>query len=64
MQPTCPTMSFGIYLGGILLVVAGLVYAAAMLHAPLHWIVAGALIIVGLGIVAAVKVTRERDPVR
>ncbi|GAC1359355.1 MAG: hypothetical protein NVSMB47_12210 [Polyangiales bacterium] len=54
-------MSFGIYLGGIVLVIAGLIYGAAMLHAPLPWIVVGALILLGLGILAAVRATRERD---
>jgi hypothetical protein len=59
-----PTMSFGIYIGGIVLVVAGLAYAAAMLHAPAHWIIAGSLIVLGFGILAAVKATRQRDPAR
>lgn len=54
-------MSFGIYLGGILLVLGGLVYAAAMLHAPLPWIVVGALVCLGFGVLAAVKATRQRD---
>jgi len=54
-------MSFGIYLGGIILVLGGLVYAAAILHAPLPWIVVGALVALGIGIVAAVKATRMRD---
>ena len=34
-------MSFGIYISGFLLMVIGLVYGAAMLHAPTHWIVMG-----------------------
>ncbi len=54
-------MSFGIYVGGLLLVIGGLVYAAAMLHAPTHWIVVGALILLGFGILAAVKATRQKD---
>ena len=56
-------MSFGIYLVGIILVIAGLVYAAAMLHAPVQWIVVAALVMLGGGVVAAVKATRQRDPV-
>ena len=55
-------MSFGIYLGGILLITGGLIYAATMLHAPLPWIVAGALVVLGLGLLMAVKATRQRDP--
>jgi hypothetical protein len=55
-------MSFGIYLAGIVLVICGIVYGAAMLHAPAHWIVVATLVMLGVGVVAAVKATRERDP--
>jgi len=55
-------MSFGIYLLGIILVIAGLVYAAAIVHAPIHWIIVAALVMLGAGVVAAVKATRQRDP--
>ena len=55
-------MSFGLYLGGLVLVLGGLVYAAAMLHAPTHWIVIGAVVLLGFGIVSAVRATRQRDP--
>jgi hypothetical protein len=54
-------MSFGIYLFGILLVIGGLVYGAAMLDAPVQWIVVAALVLLGIGVVAAVKATRQRD---
>ena len=54
-------MSFGIYLGGIVVVLGGLIYGAILLHAPLPWIVVGSLIILGGGILAAVKATRQRD---
>ena len=56
------TMSFGIYVVGIILVVGGLIYGAALLHAPIHWIIVGALVLIGLGVLAAVKATRQRDP--
>jgi hypothetical protein len=55
-------MSFGIYLVGIILVISGLVYGAAMLHAPAHWLIVGSLVMLGAGVVAAVKATRQRDP--
>lgn len=55
-------MSFGIYLVGILLLISGVIYAAALLNAPTHWIVVAALLMLGIGIVAAVKATRQRDP--
>lgn len=56
-------MSFGIYLTGFLLVVGGLIYGAAMLHVPTHWIVVAAIVLIGLGILSAVKATRQKDPV-
>jgi uncharacterized membrane protein HdeD (DUF308 family) len=55
-------MSFGIYLLGIVLLISGVVYAAAIMHAPAQWIIVGTLILLGAGIVAAVKATRQRDP--
>jgi hypothetical protein len=55
-------MSFGIYLLGIVLVICGLVYGAAMLHAPAQWLIVASLVTLGAGIVAAVKATRQRDP--
>ncbi len=55
-------MSFGIYLAGIILVIAGFIYAAAILNAPTQWIVVAALVMLGAGIVAAVKATRQRYP--
>jgi hypothetical protein len=64
MQRAALAMSFGIYVAGILLVIGGLIYAAALLHTPLHWIVAGAAVFLGLGVLAAVKATRQRDPAR
>ena len=56
-------MSFGIYLFGIVLVIgSGLVYGAAIVHAPFQWIVVAALVLLGAGVVAAVKATKQRDP--
>jgi hypothetical protein len=54
-------MSFGIYLAGFIVVIAGLVYGASLLHVPIHWIVVGALVLVGLGILTGVKATRQKD---
>jgi hypothetical protein len=54
-------MSFGIYLTGFVVVVAGLVYGATLMHLPIHWIVVGGLVLVGLGILTGVKATRQRD---
>ena len=55
-------MSFGIYLVGIILLISGVIYAAALLSAPTHWIVVGTLVMLGVGILTAVKATRQRDP--
>jgi hypothetical protein len=55
-------MSFGIYIFGYLLVIIGLVYGAVILHAPAHWIVMGAIVLVGAGILTGVKATRQKDP--
>jgi hypothetical protein len=55
-------MSFGIYAAGYVLVIAGLVYGAHLLHVPGHWIVAGGVVMLGLGILSGVKATRQKDP--
>jgi hypothetical protein len=51
-----------IYLIGTLLVVAGLAYGAARLGVSHVWIIAGALVIVGLGIMGGIVKTRQKDP--
>ena len=40
-------MSFGIYLTGFVVVIAGLIYGASLMHVPTHWIVVGGLVLVG-----------------
>ena len=54
-------MSFGIYLTGFVVVIAGLVYGANLMHVPVHWIIVGALVLVGVGILTGVKATRQKD---
>ncbi len=54
-------MSFGIYLGGIVVVLGGLIYGAVLCHAPVPWIIVGALVVFGVGMLMAVKATRQRD---
>ena len=54
--------SFSIYLIGMIIVIAGLAYAAYMLHVPAPWIAVGAVVLLGGGIVGAVNHTRRRDP--
>ncbi len=54
-------MSFGIYLTGFVVVIAGLIYGACLMHVPTHWIVVGALVLIGAGILSGVKATRQKD---
>ncbi|MBB5319176.1 hypothetical protein [Tunturibacter empetritectus] len=55
-------MSFGIYAIGYLVLIAGVAYLAHLMHIPQHYIVAIALIMLGVGIVTGVQTTRQRDP--
>lgn len=55
-------MSFGIYIAGFLILIAGLIYGAVMLHIAGHWIAVGAIVLVGLAILKGVQATRQRDP--
>jgi hypothetical protein len=55
-------MSFGLYAGGFAVLIAGLAYAAHLMRLPSHWIVAGVIVMVGIGILSAVKATRQKDP--
>lgn len=54
--------SFAIYLIGTVVLILGLGYVAWLLHVPPEWIAAGAVVILGLGILGGVKSTRRRDP--
>jgi hypothetical protein len=56
-------MSFGLYSVGFAIVIAGLIYAACLLHVPAHWIVVGAIVMIGVGILKGVKATRQKDTV-
>ncbi len=55
-------MSFGIYSVGFVLVIGGLIYGAHLMHVPTHWIVVGAIVFLGIGVLSGVKATRQRDP--
>lgn len=54
-------MSFGIYAAGFAIMIGGLAYAAHLVHMPTHWIVVGAVILPGVGLLSAVKATRQKD---
>src|SRR4029077_19822574 len=51
-----------IYLIGTLLVVAGLAYGANRLGVSHVWIIVGALVITGFGLMAGIVKTRQKDP--
>jgi len=55
------TMSFGLYAIGFAILTAGLIYGAYLMHVPGRWIVVGAIILAGVGILSGVKATRQRD---
>jgi len=55
-------MSFGLYAGGFAILIAGLAYGAHLMHMPAQWIGVGAVVLVGVGILSAVKATRQKDP--
>jgi hypothetical protein len=55
-------MSFGIYAIGYLILIVGVAYLAHLMHIPQHYIAAGAIILVGMGIVTGVRSTRQKDP--
>ena len=54
-------MSFGIYAGGFAILICGLAYSAHLMHIPSQWIAAGAVVLLGIGILSAVKATRQKD---
>jgi uncharacterized membrane protein len=56
-------MSFGLCLIGFAIVIGGLIYAGYPLRMPTHWIAAGAVELLGVGILKSVKTTRQEDPV-
>jgi len=55
-------MSFGLYAAGYAIVIMGLVYAAHLVHMPSRWILVGAVVMIGIGLLSAVKATRPKDP--
>jgi hypothetical protein len=55
-------MSFGLYLAGYILVVIGLGYGAHLAHVPDKWMIAGVLVMIGIGVLSAVTKTRQKDP--
>jgi len=55
-------MSFALYVIGFLILIGGLVYGAVLMHVAPHWIVVGAIVLLGFGILTGVMSTRQKDP--
>jgi hypothetical protein len=55
-------MSFGLYAIGYLLVIIGVACLAHLMHIPQTYIIAGVIILAGIGVVTGVKNTRQKDP--
>jgi energy-converting hydrogenase Eha subunit C len=55
-------MSFALYAVGYIILIAGVSYLAHLIHIPDHYIVAIAVIMLGIGVVTGVSNTRQKDP--
>jgi len=54
--------SFSTYLIGYIVLIIGLTIGAYLLGAPSIWIVVGAIVLIGIGIVMATTRTKPKDP--
>ncbi len=53
--------SFATYLVGFIILILGLALAAHLLNVPALWIVAGAIVLIGIGVLTATTQTKSRD---
>jgi hypothetical protein len=56
------SMSFALYTLGFVIMLGGLMWGAHLMHMPSHWIAVGTIVLLGIGILTAVKNTRQKDP--
>jgi len=54
--------SFGIYMIGFIVLIAGLAYGASVAGLASTWITVGVIVLLGLGILLGVSSTKRRDP--
>jgi positive regulator of sigma E activity len=54
--------AFMLYVFGFFVLLGGLWYAAYLLHVPQTWIIVGALVLIGMGVMSAVARTKRKDP--
>jgi hypothetical protein len=55
-------MSFALYLLGFIIVIVGLAWGAMVAGVPQTYILIGAVVLFGIGLLSAVKRTRPKDP--
>lgn len=53
---------FGTYIAGFIVLIIGLCVAAWLLNVPPMWIVAGAIVMLGVAIILATTRTRTKEP--
>jgi positive regulator of sigma E activity len=54
--------AFMLYVFGFFVLLCGRWYAAYLLHVPQTWIIVGALVLIGMGVMSAVARTKRKDP--
>jgi hypothetical protein len=54
--------SFGTYLLGFIILIAGLAFGAYLLNVPPTWIAVGVIVLIGIGVLSATSRTKMRDP--
>lgn len=50
--------NLGLYLVGFIIVIIGLAWGASLLGVPVEWIAVGVIVLIGIGILSAVKKTQ------
>jgi hypothetical protein len=55
-------MNFALYMIGFIIVIVGLAWGAMVAGVPQTYIIIGAVVLFGFGILSAVKRTRPKDP--
>ena len=54
-------MSYGLYITGFIIIIAGLIYGAVLLHVLPQWIVVGSVVLLGIGVLTGVRAARQKD---
>jgi len=47
---------------GFVILIVGLIYGATIMHIATHWIIVGAIVLLGLAILSGANATRQKDP--